>query len=311
VEENNMNRRQFGLALVGIAIMTATVPSTASAKDKFTIGYVNLADTDVWLKKLKTDFVAAAKSDPSLDIVFADANGDINKQLDQIDNFIAQKVDAIVVIPVDDAGVVTGVEKANAAGIPVVALAIKSHGGRFIYVGSSNLDAGRLQAEFMHTHLPKNAQIVYLQGALGLYLTNERYKGFTEALDRPDVTILAVQSADYDRAKGMATMEDWIQTFPKIDGVVAANDQMALGALQALKAAGRKNVLISGIDGLQDTLAALIEGDIAQTVFQNATAQAKAAVTVIEDIKGGKTVPSETIVPFEPITKENVSKYLN
>jgi inositol transport system substrate-binding protein len=284
---------------------------TANAKDRFTVGYANLADTDVWLKKLKTDFDAAAKSDPSLDIEFADANGDINKQLDQIDNFIAQKVGAIVVLPVDYEGIVPGVERANAVGIPVVSLAIKSHGGKYAYVGPNNVEAGRLQGKFMHEHLPKNAQIVYLQGILGLYLTNERYRGFTEALDRPDVKILSVQSADYDRAKGMATMEDWIQAFPQIDGVVAANDQMALGALQALKAAGRRNVLISGVDGLQDTLKALVEGDVAQTIFQNATAQAKAAVAVIEDIKAGRPAPAETIVPFESITAENVAKYLN
>jgi inositol transport system substrate-binding protein len=307
----SMNRRQVGFALVGVLAIVGMAPLAASAKDKFTVGYINLADSDVWLKKLKTDFANAAKADPSLDIAFADANGDVNKQLDQIDNFIAQKVDAIVVLPVDYDGIVPGVEKANAAGIPVISLAIRSHGGKFAYVGSSNLDAGRLQGKFMHDHLPKNAQIVYLQGTLGLYHSNERYKGFTEALDRPDVKILAVQSGDYDRAKGMAITEDWIQSFPKFDGIVAANDQMALGALQALKAADRKGVLISGIDGLQDTLKAVADGDIAHTVFQNATAQAKAAVQVIEDMKAGKPAPGETIVPFEPITKENVAKYMN
>jgi inositol transport system substrate-binding protein len=304
-----MNRRRFAVAVL-ITVVAGMIPFTVTAKDKFTVGYANLADSDVWLKKLKTDFTETAKSDPSLNLVFADANGDINKQLDQIDNFIAQKVDAIVVLPVDYDGIVPGVEKANAAGIPVIALAIRSHGGKFVYVGSSNVEAGRLQAQFMHDNLPKNAQIVYLQGTLGLYHSNERYKGFTEALNRPDVKILAVQSGDYDRAKGMAITEDWIQAFPKFDGVVAANDQMALGALQALKAAGRNGVLISGIDGLQDTLKAIVDGDIAHTVFQNATAQAKAGVGVLEEIKAGKEVPGETIVPFEPITKENVAKYL-
>jgi inositol transport system substrate-binding protein len=163
-----MNRRFFGIALACVA-MTAMTSITASAKDRFTVGYANLADSDVWLKKLKTDFTDTAKSDPSLNLVFADANGDVNKQLDQLDNFIAQKVDVIVVLPVDYDGIVPGVEKANAAGIPVISLAIKSHGGKYDYVGSSNVDAGRLQAQFMHDHLPKNAQIVYLQGTLGLY----------------------------------------------------------------------------------------------------------------------------------------------
>lgn len=306
-----MNRRQFGFALAGAMALSSLMPLAAGAQEKFTVGYANLADSDVWLKKLKTDFETAASADPSLNVVFADANGDVSKQLDQIDNFIAQKVNAIIVLPVDYDGVVPGVEKANEAGIPVIALAIRSNGGKYYYVGSSNLDAGRLQGEFMHDNLPKDAKIVYLQGTLGLYHSNERLKGFTDALNRPDVTVLATQSADYDRAKGMAVTEDWIQSFPQIDGVVAANDQMALGALQALTAAGRQGVLISGIDGLQDTLKAIVDGGIAHTVFQNATAQAKAAVEVLEKIKAGDTIPAETVVPFEPITKENVDKYMN
>ncbi len=124
--------------------------------------------------------------------------------------------------------------------------------------------------------------------------------------------MLAVQSADFDRAKGMQTTEDWIQSFPHFDGLIAANDQMALGALQALKGADRaKGVLISGIDGLPDTVKAVADGDIAQTIFQNAQAEAQAAIDVIEDIKAGKPAPKEKIVPFEPITKDNVSKYTN
>ncbi|GLR46113.1 hypothetical protein GCM10007880_66310 [Mesorhizobium amorphae] len=289
---------------------TALTPFASKAQEKFTIGYSNLADSDVWLKKLKTDFETAASADPSFNVVFGDANGDVSKQLDQIDNFIAQKVNAIVVLPVDYDGIVPAVEKANEAGIAVIALAIRSHGGKYYYVGSSNLDAGRLQAEFMHDKLPKDAKIVYLQGTLGLYHSNERLKGFLDNLKRPDVTILATQSGDYDRAKGMAVTEDWIQSFPQIDGVVAANDQMALGALQALTAAGRTGVLISGIDGLQDTLKSIVDGAVAHTVFQNATAQAKAAVAVLEKIKAGETVPEETIVPFEPITKDNVKNYI-
>ena len=237
---------------------------------------------------------------------------DASKQLDQIDNFIAQKVNAIVVVPVDYDGIVPGIEKANQAGIPVISLIISSHGGKFTYVGSSNAEAGRLQGEYMHDHLPKDAKIVYLQGTLGLYHTAERQKGFEAALKRPDVEMLAVQSADFDRAKGMQTTEDWIQSFPHFDGLIAANDQMALGALQALKGADRaKGVLISGIDGLPDTVKAVADGDIAQTIFQNAQAEAQAAIDVIEDIKAGKPAPKEKIVPFEPITKDNVSKYTN
>lgn len=97
---------------------------------KFVVGYTNLADTDVFTMSRKTAFIEAAKGDPNIDIRFTDANGDISKQLDQIDNYIAQKVNAIIVVPVDYQGIVPGVEKANKAGIPVIALGIESAGGK-------------------------------------------------------------------------------------------------------------------------------------------------------------------------------------
>lgn len=306
-----MNRRQFGLALAASLAVSALTPFSSMAQEKFTVAYSNLADSDAWLKTLKDSFAADAAADGNMDVRFADANGDISRQLDQIDNFIAQKVNAIVILPVDYDGIVPAVEKANEAGIPVICLAIQSNGGKYYYVGSSHTDAGKLQGEYMHNALPKDARIVYLQGTLGLYHSNERLKGFTEALNRPDVTILAQQSADYDRAKGMATMEDWIQSFPQIDGVIAANDQMALGAREALQAAGRTGVLIAGVDGMPDMLKAITDGSASFTVFQNASAQAKAAVEVLDKIRTGGEVPEKTIVPFEPITKDNVNEYMN
>src|SRR5207237_1080633 len=131
--------------------------------------------------------------------------------------------------------------------------------------------------------------IVYLQGSLGLYHSGERLKGFMDALNRPDVKVLATQTGDYDRAQGMKVTEDWIQSFPKFDGLIAGNDQMALGAIQALKSADRlKGVLVSGIDGTPDALKAIEAGDMAQSIFQNAKGQAKAAFEVVEDLKAAK-----------------------
>src|SRR5690606_15256261 len=114
----------------------------------------------------------------------------------------------------------------------------------------------------------------------------ERLKGFEEALQRPDVTILANLSGNYDRAEGMKVTEDWIQSFPQFDAIIAANDQMALGALQALQAADRlKGVMISGVDGTKDALTAIKAGEMSQSIFQNAAGQAQAAFDVVETIK--------------------------
>ncbi|WP_168878968.1 sugar ABC transporter substrate-binding protein [Rhizobium sp. P28RR-XV] len=294
------------------AVSAAALSATgALAADKFVVGYANMADTDVFVMARKTAFIDAAKTDPNVDIKFADANNDASKQLDQIDNFIAQKVNAIVVVPVDYQGIVPGVEKANAAGIPVVALGIQSAGGKYTFVGSKNIDAGKMQAEYMKEHLPKNAQILYLEGTPGLYHSQERKKGFEESLGRPDVKILASLTGNYDRAEGMKVTEDWVQSFPKFDAIVAANDQMALGALQALQGADRlKGVMIAGVDGVPDALNAIKAGEMSQTIFQNADGQAKAAFEVVEGIRKGEQPPAEKLVPFESITKDNVDQYM-
>jgi len=293
------------------AVSVAALSASAFAADKFVVGYANMADTDVFVMARKTAFIEAAKSDPDVEINFTDANNDISKQLDQIDNLIAQKVNAIVVVPVDFEGIVPGVEKANEAGIPVIALGIQSAGGKSTFVGSKNIDAGRMQGEFMKDKLPKDAKILYLQGTPGLYHSQERLKGFEEALQRPDVTILANLSGNYDRAEGMKVTEDWIQSFPEFDAIIAANDQMALGALQALQAADRlKGVMISGVDGTKDALNAIKAGEMSQSIFQNAAGQAEAAFEVVETIKKGEEPPAEKLVPFESITAENVDQYM-
>lgn len=306
------------MTLVGCGTSAAPAPSANSSASPdtkvFTIGYSNLADTDVFCKLRKDNFEKAVKADPNLKVLYTDANNDIQKQLDQIDNFITQKVSAIVLVPVDYDGIVPGVKKANTAGIPVIALGIQSDGGNYTFVGSTNTDAGKMQGEFMKANLPKNAKILYLQGTPGLYHSKERWEGFKAAcLDqRPDVTVLANQSGEYDRAKGMAITEDWIQRFPKFDAIVAANDQMALGALEALKTANRLNgVQITGVDGTTDACNAIKAGEMSQSIFQNAAGQAQKGYETIENIlRKGQTPPKEVLVPFESITKDNVEKYL-
>ena len=304
--------KKFVKVMVACAVALSVLPSVSMAQaKKFNVGYTNLADTDVFTMARKNAFIAASKKDADVRITFSDAQGDISKQLDQIDNFIAQKVNAIVVVPVDYQGIVPGVEKANKAGIPVIALGIESAGGKYTFVGSKNIDAGRMQGEYMSKVLPKGAQIVYLQGEPGLYHSKERLEGFTKAMaGRTDVKVLSNLPANYDRAQGMKVAEDWVQKFPKFDALIAANDQMALGALQALKTANRKGVLISGIDGTDDALNAIKSGDMAQSIFQNAKGQAEGAFEVVEMIKKGQPAPKEKLIPFESIVKDNVANYM-
>lgn len=304
-----MKKLKSVMAVGSIALALMSGPVSAA---KFVVGYANMADSDVFPMAVKTAFSRAAEADKNIEVKFSDANLDINKQLDQIDNFIAKKVNVIVVVPTDYQGIVPGVEKANKAGIPIISLNIQSAGGSSTFVGSKNYDAGRLQGEFMKAKLPKNAKVLYLQGTPGMYHSTERLQGFTDAClkERPDVKVVANLSGNYSRAEGMKITEDWIQRFPQFDAIIAANDQMALGALQALKSANRlKGVLISGIDGTADALAAIEAGEMSQTIFQNAKGQADAALQLVVGLSNGQPLPKESLVPFESITKENVANY--
>jgi inositol transport system substrate-binding protein len=165
----------------------------------------------------------------------------------------------------------------------------------------------------MMKNLPPNAKILYLQGTPGMNAARDRLRGFTEEClnKRPDVTVLSNLPGDFLRDKGMKITEDWIQSFPQFDAIVAANDQMALGAIQALKVANRLNgVLISGVDGTPDACNAIKAGEMSQSVFQNAAGQAVKCYEALQTLMKKQTLPKEVLVPFESITKENVDQYL-
>lgn len=298
--------------LLSILAVVLCAAAAVSGEKGALVGYANMADTDVFINKRKENFQKLVKDDPDIRVVYTDANNDNNKQLDQIDNFIVQGVDIMLVVPVDYAGVGVGIKKANRAGIPVICLGIEAESGKSVFVGSPNKEAGIQQGEFMREHLPQNAKVLYLEGYPGYSHTAERWEGFKEAcLDkRPDVTLLASQTGNYERDMGMKVTEDWIQTYQDFDAIVAANDQMALGALQALKTANRlEGVMISGVDGVDDALRAIKNGEMAQSILQNAPAQAKAAYEAMKKILAGEEVPSRIVVPFESITKDNIDQY--
>lgn len=300
--------------LGGCASKTKNSTINATTSAKIVIGYANSDDTDVFCTSRKTAFNTKIKTDSNIKVEYSDARSDINKQLGQIDNFIAEKVKAIFIIPVDYDGIVTGIKKANAVGIPVICIGNQSSGGEYTFIGSDNYDAGKMQGEFMLSKLPKNAKIVILQGTSGLYHAKERLQGFTDACidKRPDVKVLSSIDGNYDRAEGLKIVEEWIQIFPKFDAVIAANDQMALGAIQALKTAKRlQGVLISGVDGTIEARNAIEVGEMSQTINQDAIAQADKSYEVLQTIIKANKPPKQILIPFESITKDNVDKFLN
>lgn len=296
----------------GILVVLLAAGMAYGGDKKVTIGYTFHSAQDVFQNLLKNEFVDAAK-EKGVEVKVIDPLLDIERQTAAIETFITLGVDAIVCSPLDYEGAIPGVLSANKAGIPYVAVNAEIGGnGNFVYVGSLNYDAGLIEGEYMAKVLPKNAKILYLRGTEGMEHTLARRKGIQNALldKRPDVKLLAEQSGNYDRAKGMMVMEDWIQSFPNIDGVIAANDQMALGALEALKGAGIKGTMIAGIDGTVEAKQCVKDHTFAITVLQDAKGQATTALQAALDLIAGKKVKKRIIIPFKPITQENVNKYM-
>lgn len=309
---NGETNKETNNANTGSENDTAATTGAASG-ETFIIGYCNGADSDVFMVARKNAFIEATKDNASIEIKFADANQDPQKQLGDADTFIAQGVDLLILVPNDAEAIVPAVESANAAGIPVICLGIKAASGDYIYVGSENYDAGHMQGEYFAENLPENAKVLYLAGTAGMDHSAARRDGFNDALSeagRTDVEILADLDGNYEMAKAMQITEDWIQKYPEFDAVVAANDQMALGAVEALKGANRlEGVMITGIDGLAEAYDAIVAGEMVQTILQDAPGQADAAYEVVQKLMNGETIDNEVLVPFQSVTADNVEQF--
>lgn len=245
------------------------------------------------------------------EVEFLNANGDPNLQIDQLKAAIEEKPAAIVLLAVDGNAVIPAVEKANEAGIPVIATNRDLNGGTFANVASDEAQAGRLQGEYMAKHLPQGAKVVYLMGESRQSGAIARWEGFKAAcLDkRPDIQLLAKADANWSETEGLKDMTLWLQIYPQIDAVVCGNDSMALGALHALKAAGKSGVLISGVDAVDDALKAVAAGDMSQTVKQDADKTAEAIAALLQKSLSGTAPTDDVKVPFTEITRDNISQF--
>ena len=307
----------FGFVCVALlfAACTKKAENTSGGVKKYTVGYINMADSDVFATVRKQALLDLVKEKaPEIEIKTADANLDIQKQLDQADVFISQKVDCLILIPVDFEGITPAVLRANEAGIPVICIGNKASGGDHIFIGSQNIEAGRMQGELFAKLLPQNAKILYLQGTAGLDHARDRREGFYSALKeagRTDITVLADMDGDYTREKGMKITEDWIQLYPQFDAIVCANDQMALGAVEALKGTNRlQGVLITGVDGTVDARNAIKDGEMTQSILQDADGLAVATLDAMLKFFNKEAVDKTIWVPFKSITIDNVDEYL-
>ncbi|MHC5784629.1 sugar ABC transporter substrate-binding protein [Pseudomonas idahonensis] len=272
---------------------------------------------DTWLTYLRESMDQKAKSLPDgVKLQFEDARSDVVKQLSQVENFISQKVDAIVVNPVDTAATKKITEAAVKAGIPLVYVNRRPDDLNLpkgvVTVASNDLDAGKMQMQYLADKMGGKGDIVILLGDLANNSTTNRTKGVKEVLAQyPGIKVDQEQTGVWLRDKGMTLVNDWLTQGRKFDAVVSNNDEMAIGAAMALKQAGveKGSVLIAGVDGTPDGLRAVKKGELALSVFQDAKGQADGSIdTAVKMIKHEPVEPA-VWVPYRLITPDNVDQF--
>jgi ribose transport system substrate-binding protein len=233
----------------------------------------------------------------------------IPEQMSAIEDVVVKKPDAIVFIPVDSKAMVAGVSRINAANIPVVNINDRAAGGKFVsFVGVNDYDLGLETARFLLKTMGGKGNVVIIEGVKGASTNQDRMRGFKKALEEnPNVKLLASQTGNYQRNQALSVTENLMQTFPQIDGVLAANDAMATGVIEALAAANRK-ALVIGVNGTG--VAEVAEGKLLATGdykgFQQGCLGVMAAVRHLRKLP----VPAELLFPPILITQANVQSYL-
>ena len=304
-----MNLWAWGLLLLPAACLSLAGCGLPGASSDRVI-YANYDDGDGFCAQIKDAFAAKAKAD-GIEVEFLDAKNDGNMQIDQLNEAIGRGAGAIILLAADGSSIVKTIEKANDAGIPIITVNRSVAGGQVLRAYSDDVEAGRMQGEYMAAHLPPNAKIVYLQGDETQSSAVGRWEGFKAAcLDkRPDIRLLSFVDAGWSKAEALKTMMLWMNMFPEINGVVAGNDEMALGAIAALKGANRLNgCLVSAVDATPAGLAAVEAGEMAQTVKQDAKAQGEGALTLAEGFLKGNPPSGDLAIPFTSITADNLAQ---
>ncbi|MCW6510091.1 sugar ABC transporter substrate-binding protein [Lichenifustis flavocetrariae] len=295
--------------------LSATVAFSAAAHAT-TIGVTMDKFDDNFLTSVRNAIAAEGKAQ-GVTLQFEDAQDDTGKQLSQIQNFIAQKVDAIIVNPVDTSATPKMTQLAVAAKIPLVYVNRKPEDkelpANVAFVGSNEKVSGKLEGEELVKCLKGKGNIVVMQGQLSNNAALDRTADIEEVVAaNPDIKIVQKQTANWDRNQALDLMNNWITAGDKIAGVAANNDEMAIGAILALKQAGvdPKTMCIGGIDATADGLSEVANGNLYVTVFQNATGQGKGAIDAALKMVKGEKVSSYVDVPFEKVTKDNYKTYM-
>jgi inositol transport system substrate-binding protein len=272
---------------------------------------------DNWLTILRTAMTDHVTTLPGVDLQFADAQGDVARQLSQIQNFVAQGTAAIIVNAADTSATPSMTKIAREAGVPLVYVnrrpAESTLPPNVVFVGSDDLQAGTLEMEELARLMNHRGNVAIMVGELASNGAQLRTKAVEDVVAKyPGMKIVEKQVANFQRGRGLDLMNNWLTAGTQIDAVAANNDEMAIGAIMAIQQVGMGpgKILVGGVDATPDALAEVEKGTLAVTVFQDARAQGRGAVDAALKLSRGEPIESFVWIPFELVTRENYKEFL-
>lgn len=283
---------------------TNTSSSTSSSSASYTIGFAVSTTNNPFFVAMENGVQQEAKK-LGIKVIVDNGNNDPSTQLNQVQDLIQQKVNAILLNPTDSQALSSAVKAANQAKIPVITLDRSVNSGTVAsFIASDSVQAGKMAADELIQALHGKGNVVELQGTMGTSAEIDREKGFDQEIAKaPGIKVVARQTANFDRNTALNVMQNILQAHPNINGVFAQNDEMALGALKAIQQSGKKGISIVGIDGeeeaVKDVQKGLMYADIAQQPIQEGAIGVKTALKVIK----GESVPSTISSPLHLVVK--------
>ena len=277
------------------AALAASITAPAMAKDSIAL-VISTLDNPFFVT-LKEGAEKQAKA-LDYDLVVLDSQNDPAKELANVEDISVRGVKVLLINPTDSDAVGNAIAVANQKKLPVITLDRAANKGQVVpHIASDNTAGGEMAGNYIAEKLGKGAKIIQLEGLAGTSAARERGAGFAKAAQAHDFKILASQPADFDRSKGLNVMENLLTAQPEVQGVFAQNDEMALGALRAIQAAGKKDLVLVGFDGTDDGVKAVKGGKMAATIAQQPEKIGEIGVQTADKVLKGEKV--EASIPVE------------
>lgn len=303
-----------GLVLAGCSGGGKPVTATGQGADdggQITIGFSVSTMQNPYFVSMEAGVQEKAKAE-GIKVLTSDAGDDAAKQANDIQNFISQQVSAVILNPTDGDAIGSSVTALNDAGIPVITVDRISNSGDVVSViGTDNVTAGATTARTLFDEMGGEGSVLVLEGVPGASPTRDRGEGFQQTLESyPGITIVGSQTANFQRDQGLTVAQNLLQAHPEATAILSMNDEMALGAIEALRSSGRLDqVKVIGIDGGVDAVQAVKDGTLLATIAQQPGAMGELSVETAIKVVNGETVPENQPVDIVVVTAANAADF--